>query len=230
MNIFEMGVHTYMVHKDQWVPFLSVFKRIVDCISRKTYPKSYPWHFPLQFFLQEHRYRAIFALSLRPGQDPALGLLRSRRHTAYQREVYRLPWAIPKPTRVLLSMYIFRFYGDSLLLTVTNLKIVSERPVPQHFEECVMVRIFSYIFQVWSLVSKLGALSSLFNWPLCLPPARIHFWLLTARLSLLMSEFGSTVPRKTDLYWGDEWVAWVEKLVKHDKSWPGSYQRLQTIV
>jgi hypothetical protein len=37
--------------------------------------------------------------------------------------------------------------------------------------------------------------------PLCLPPARIHFWLLWARFSVAMSEWGSTVPRNIDLYW-----------------------------
>lgn len=35
--------------------------------------------------------------------------------------------------------------------------------------------------------------------PLCFPPARIHFWLLKARLSFDSSEFGSTVPRNIGL-------------------------------
>lgn len=37
--------------------------------------------------------------------------------------------------------------------------------------------------------------------PLCFPPARMHFWLLTARTSLPSSDFGSAVPRNIGLYW-----------------------------
>lgn len=41
---------------------------------------------------------------------------------------------------------------------------------------------------------------------LCLPPARIHFWEFTARLSLAKSLPGSTVPKNIGLnYKGDYW-------------------------
>ena len=36
--------------------------------------------------------------------------------------------------------------------------------------------------------------------PLCFPPALIHFWLLNARFNPASLEWGSTVPRKIDLY------------------------------
>lgn len=36
---------------------------------------------------------------------------------------------------------------------------------------------------------------------MCLPPARMHFCELAARLSFANDDEGSTVPRKMDLYW-----------------------------
>ena len=48
---------------------------------------------------------------------------------------------------------------------------------------------------------------------LCLPPARIHFWELTTRVSLAKSLLGSTVPWKIGLNYEGECVCECEKNV-----------------
>ena len=94
----------------------------------------------------------------------------------------------------------------ALIRGETHLEVISERPISQHFEERVVVRVLSDIVQVctrdrgqrgWGSASS----QKKRNEPLCLPPARMHFWLLAARFNLEKLLEGSTVPRKIDLYW-----------------------------
>lgn len=89
-----------------------------------------------------------------------------------------------------------------------DLEVVTERPVPEHLEEGVVVGILSHVVQVLfnpsrQLLNPCRCVES--RSPLCFPPARMHFWLLTARLSLEKGDEGSTVPRKMDLYWFILW-------------------------
>lgn len=72
-----------------------------------------------------------------------------------------------------------------------------------------MVRVLANIVEVWKVervcVStrgrRAGERERERRAPLCLPPARMHFCELAARESFAKLEFGSTVPRKMDLYW-----------------------------
>jgi hypothetical protein len=110
-----------------------------------------------------------------------------------------MPWHRPLPIEVVQFRNKLEINPEP-----TDLEIVAKRPVAKHLEESVMVRVLSDVVQIFTCIAintaSQGMNDSQMDSPLCFPPARMHFWLLTARLSLAKSELGSTVPRKMDLY------------------------------
>lgn len=80
---------------------------------------------------------------------------------------------------------------------VTGLEVVAKGPVAEHLEKGVVVRVAADVLEICG--GQWGRDMGTQHAPLCFPPARMHFWELNARLSLDMSEWGSTVPRKMDL-------------------------------
>ena len=80
----------------------------------------------------------------------------------------------------------------------TGLEVVAKGPVAEHLEEGVVVRVAADVLEICAGQRRPRHTYTAHS-PLCFPPARMHFCELNARLSLAMSDLGSTVPRNIAL-------------------------------